>query len=140
MITHIMEDLLRNPGLQHIIEKSLKLLSNENIASFRLSNQDCKNIVDCPGFYLTSPIHAAARKGHLEIVQLLMNSTTNPNVVDHMGWTPIHEAANNGHLKIVKLLMKVTDNPNAPDHFGFTPEYWAHLRGHHSIVKLFNLK
>ena len=67
-----------------------------------------------------------------------MNSTTNPNVVDHEGWTPIHEAANNGHLKIVKLLMKVTDNPNAPDHFGFTPEYWAHLRGHHSIVKLFN--
>ena len=47
-----MEDILRNPGLQHIIEKSLKLLSNVDIASFRSLNQDCKNIVDNPGFYL----------------------------------------------------------------------------------------
>ena len=52
-----MEDILRNPGLQHIIEKSLKLLRNEDIASFRLLNQDCKNIVDCPGFYLKKLSH-----------------------------------------------------------------------------------
>ena len=52
-----MEDLLRNPGFHHIVEKSLKLLSNEDIASFRLSNRDCKNIVDYPGFYLMKLSH-----------------------------------------------------------------------------------
>ena len=58
MITYIiMEDLLRNPGLQHIVEKSLKLLSHVDIASFRLSNQDCKNIVDYPRFYLMKLSH-----------------------------------------------------------------------------------
>ena len=29
--TLIMEDLLRNPGFHHVIEKSLKFLSNEDI-------------------------------------------------------------------------------------------------------------
>ena len=57
MITNSMEDLLRNPGLQHIVEKSLKFLSHEDIASFRSLNQDCKNIVDCPGFYLMKLSH-----------------------------------------------------------------------------------
>ena len=47
-----MENILRNPGLQHIIEKSLKCLGNKDIASFQLLNQDCKKIVDCPRFYL----------------------------------------------------------------------------------------
>ena len=52
MIINIMEDLLRNPGLQHIIENSLKCLGHKDIASFRLLNQDCKKIVDSPRFYL----------------------------------------------------------------------------------------
>ena len=52
-----MEDLLRNPGFHHIVEKSLKLLSNKDIASFRLSSRDCKNIVDYPGFYLMKLSH-----------------------------------------------------------------------------------
>ena len=57
MVTNSMEVHLRNPGLQHIIEKSLTFLSHEDIASFRLLNKDCKNIVDCPGFYLTKLSH-----------------------------------------------------------------------------------
>ena len=57
MITHIMEDLLRNPGLQHIVEKSLKVLGHMDIASFRLLNQNSKNFVDYPGFYLKKLSH-----------------------------------------------------------------------------------
>ena len=47
-----MEDIVRNPGLQHIIEKSLTLLSIEDIASVYYVNQDFRKIVDCPRFYL----------------------------------------------------------------------------------------
>ena len=48
-----MEIILKSPGLQHIIEKTLKCLGNkEDIASFRLINRDCNRIVDCPTFYL----------------------------------------------------------------------------------------
>ena len=48
-----MEIILKSPGLQHIIEKTLKCLDNkEDIASFRLINRQCNEIVDCPTFYL----------------------------------------------------------------------------------------
>ena len=47
-----MEEIVRNPGLQHIIEKSLTLLNIWDIASVKLVNQDFRKIVDCPRFYL----------------------------------------------------------------------------------------
>ena len=43
-----MENILKNPGLQHIMNTSLIFLEKSNIASFQLVNQDCKNIVDDP--------------------------------------------------------------------------------------------
>ena len=47
-----MENIIQNPGLHHIIEDTLIFLDKGNIASFRLLNQDGKNIVDNPMFYL----------------------------------------------------------------------------------------
>ena len=47
-----MEILIKCPGLHHIIEKGLMFLDKESISSFRILNQDCRNIVDCPRFYL----------------------------------------------------------------------------------------
>ena len=48
-----MEIILKSPGLQHIIEKTLKCLDNkEDIASFRLIKRECNRNVDCPTFYL----------------------------------------------------------------------------------------
>ena len=46
--------------------------------------------------------------GHLEIVQLLMTSTTNPNVADYhgSGRTPEYVASLRGHNDIVKLFRK----------------------------------
>ena len=43
-----MENILKNPGLQHIMNTSLIFLEKSNIASFQLVNQDCMNIVDDP--------------------------------------------------------------------------------------------
>ena len=47
-----MEDIVKNPGLQHIIKTTLTFLDKSNIASFRLVNQYCKNIVNDPIFFL----------------------------------------------------------------------------------------
>ena len=52
LIINIMEDIIRNPGLQHIIESALVFLDKKSIASFRSLNHDCKNIVDNPTFCL----------------------------------------------------------------------------------------
>ena len=47
-----MESIVKNPGLQHIITTMLTFLDKSDIASFRLVNQDCKNIVADPIFSL----------------------------------------------------------------------------------------
>ena len=53
-----MEDIVKNPGLQHIINTSLIFLEKSDIASFRLVNQDCKNIFDDPIFSLKKIVAA----------------------------------------------------------------------------------
>ena len=47
-----MENILQNPGFQHIIEKSLQCLDKKSIAEFRLVNRYCKEIADTPRVYL----------------------------------------------------------------------------------------
>ena len=47
-----MEKIVKNPGLQPIIENTISCLDKSSIASFRLVNQDCKNIEDNPILYL----------------------------------------------------------------------------------------
>ena len=47
-----MENILKTPGLQHIIKSSLIFMGKSDILSFRLVNQDCKNVVDDPIFSL----------------------------------------------------------------------------------------
>ena len=39
-----MENIVKNPGLQHIIETSLLFFDTNDIATFLLVNQDCKNV------------------------------------------------------------------------------------------------
>ena len=47
-----MEDIVKIPGFQHIIQTTLTFLDKNDIASFRMVNQDCQNIVDDPLFSL----------------------------------------------------------------------------------------
>ena len=47
-----MEDIVKSPGLQHIIKTTLTFLDKSDIASFRLVNQNCKSIVNDPIFFL----------------------------------------------------------------------------------------
>ena len=47
-----MEKIVKNPGLDLIIEIMLSYLDKSSIASFQLVNQDCRTIVDNPRIYL----------------------------------------------------------------------------------------
>ena len=227
-----MEEIARNPGLQHIIEKSLTLLNIWDIASVKLVNQDFRKIVDCPRFYLMklfrlsqrvnipvdliqkwqklipelndevveedlklelfkmncspknptypkyplqlaydlsdekeklelasfiiensnqtdyvkakegflgnlTPMHLAAMFGYEESVTRIINKNSNePNPADVHGITPILLAAEYGHLNIVQLLMFLTENPNAPRNDGRSPIHCAAMTGHLEVVRL----
>lgn len=52
-----------------------------------------------------TPLHWAAYKGHLTIVQILMNAELNPRDIDVHGNNAVHQAAAASKLDIMKLFM-----------------------------------
>ena len=57
----------------------------------------------------STPLHAAAGEGHLEICQdiisrLIMNNITDINPTDNVGWTPLHVAAAMGQFAVQRPL------------------------------------
>jgi Ankyrin repeats (3 copies) len=59
-----------------------------------------------------APIVVAAAKGHLEIVQALLNAGAKPDLCCCSCITALHEAIRNKHPKVVKLLLDRGANPH----------------------------
>ena len=82
---------------------------------------------------LLTLIQVAARKGHVEIVQLLSAFTDNPNALAN-GITAIHVAALVGHFEVMKILAALTDNHNVPDEDGWTPMHYVACKANIEMV------
>lgn len=88
----------------------------------------------------------AAEKGHLEMVQLLVNTPNFPiDHVNRLGWTAIMEAvvlSDGGpiHVAIVKSLIEGGVDVNIPDAKGITALAHARNRGFQEIVVLHSPK
>lgn len=89
-----------------------------------------------PTFLLT-PIHLAARSGHLHVVEALLEAGANPDSRDDGGMSPLHKAAENGFLEIVQLLIskKVSIDPGAFGRGMYTPMMMAVMKDHLEIVE-----
>ena len=53
-----------------------------------------------------TPLHKAARNGHLKIYEILMDNLEDKNPRDNYGNTPLHIAAITGHFKICELRLR----------------------------------
>jgi cytochrome c len=51
-----------------------------------------------------TPIHAAARNGHLDVVRLLLEAGVDPNLPDDGVGPPLHAALRAGHAAVAQLL------------------------------------
>ncbi|XP_075410197.1 ankyrin repeat domain-containing protein 66 [Tenrec ecaudatus] len=81
-----------------------------------------------------TPLHWAAIKGQMEVVQLLVEHGARPCLVTDVSWTPAHFAAESGHLNVLKTLHALHAAIDAPDFFGDTPKRIAEIYGQKTCV------
>jgi len=101
---------------------------------FMIENGTGIDTEDKNGF---TPLHYAARNGHLSVVEYLVNQKANINAKTCNDCTPLHYAANNGHLSVVEYLInqKADINAKSKGYPNGTPLHLAAHNGYLSVVE-----
>ena len=161
-----MDNIIKNPGLQHLAEKVFWNLDSEDLKNCAQINQCCKKVLQYPIFCLRKFEHISIekQKDWIKIIQSVTNSDKGIAIISYLQWKLKNEhlmdllcyssltvqndfrmklieicqkiELSDEDLEIVKILAALTDNPNAPNQWGDTPIYWAAHNGHTEIVKI----
>jgi ankyrin repeat protein len=88
-----------------------------------------------------TPLHIAAKEGHVDIAALLIKNRAEVNERinsrdDPSGLTPLHIAAYSNHVDVVELLIGAGAQINVHGTYGHTPLEYAAGRGDKDIVEL----
>lgn len=88
--------------------------------------------------YENSPLHIAAIKGHIAMVQDIVSKMIGDdktiNVVNQAGDTPLHCAARAGHLSIVRYLVEQGADVALKNKAGHTAMQCAQQEGHKEVA------
>lgn len=86
-------------------------------------------------------LHWAARKGYLEIAQILLAAGSDVNAKDRDGWTPLHVVAMTEGLveadKIAEILLQAGADVNLETNNKMTALDYAERRGQAKLIKIF---
>lgn len=85
--------------------------------------------------HLFSPLHWAAKEGHLYLIQMLLNKGARIDARNMGDDTALHLAAAHGHLDCVKYLLKHNPDVDAQNEHGNTPLHYACFWGFQSVAE-----
>ncbi|XP_040210340.1 transient receptor potential cation channel subfamily A member 1 isoform X1 [Rana temporaria] len=104
------------------------------VRSFILKNPSCLMARDD---IEATPLHYAAKHGHLEIVFMIVNEGTDEalNALDSRGGTPLHWAIVKNQVGSVRILLSRGANPNLLNFYRLAPIHMAIQLHHNSIVE-----
>jgi len=84
-----------------------------------------------------SPLHLAVKQGNSDMVQILLESGAEVDIVEtDSGCTSLHYAASLGHVDLCESLVRYGANPDAQTARLETPLHLAVSRGHPEVVAL----
>ncbi|WJX58916.1 hypothetical protein P8452_44321 [Trifolium repens] len=86
--------------------------------------------------YGLTPLHAAAFKGHKDVVLMLCKAGLDLECEDNEGHVPLHMAVESGDIETVKIFVEKGVNLNAMNKRGVTPLYMAKVWGYEDVCKL----
>ena len=95
-----------------------------------------KGDVNAKGKKGLTALMLAVNKGHINVVNTILNFRVNINEANDDGYTSLMLATNNGFLKIVKILIEKGANLNSKDKSGYTALILASNKGHTDIIRI----
>ena len=104
---------------------SLMIGCKDSIVTFRLNLQ-----------LGTTPLHAAAKAGHIDTVELLLKAGIFRDAKTKVDRTALQMAAEEGHTAIVELLLEHSADVNCKDMLKMTALHWAVERKHQETIKV----
>eukprot|EP00798_Chlamydomonas_sp_ICE-L_P022789 gene22789-biopygen31438 len=101
----------------------------------RGADVNCKDIgsTQCTGG--RTPLHNAAREGHVECIKALLDRGAEVETQDNYGRTPLQDAAWKGNVECIKALLDRGAEVNTQDSVGSTPLHKAACNGHVECIK-----
>jgi hypothetical protein len=96
------------------------LLQNDVMLTLSLLKSGCP--VTQRDLHGCTPLHLAARRGHMEMVMVLVQLGGDVNSRGERQWTPLHESISQNHSQISSLLVACGADLKAKNDAGETPE------------------
>lgn len=81
-----------------------------------------------------TPLHYAAKFGHISCLNYLIANGANVNATDNSGCTALHVAAYHGQLELLKKLIDAGGNPAISDSTGLTALKCAEMESHKDCI------